>query len=85
MHYEHNVVTMFITSHLESINRRLTSSNNNESVPRPPRSETIVAVGMLRANYRHNFVMLLLLLLQVEVQMEGEMRRCLSVTFNNIL
>jgi hypothetical protein len=56
---QYNLVTKSNKSHLESINRRRTHSNNNESVRRPTCSETNVAVDLVRANRRHNNFVLL--------------------------
>jgi hypothetical protein len=40
-----------------------------------------VVVSLLRAIYKHNcYVCLLLMLVHVEVQTEGEMRRCLTTS-----
>jgi hypothetical protein len=79
---QYNLVTKSNKSHLESINRRRTHSNNSESVRRPTCSETIVAVDLVRANRRVDTIILfclLLLLSHVVVHMEGEMRRFFTV------
>jgi hypothetical protein len=81
MQYDHNGVPMSKRRHVESINQRRTSSSNGESVRRYKCSETNLIGSLQRANGRRKYVMnsCLLMLLHVEVQMEGRAERCVIV------